>query len=139
VLIEATANGPALIAEARRRGNVKVVEIVPNGRSKADRLRDHTKTFRAGRVHLPGSTAWKDEFIAEFVEFPSAAFDDQVDATTQYLQWIKTNPPLVLPAPRAVCSGIGHSGFSLTTQRSLPQVPGMVVGANSMYPPKRFY
>jgi predicted phage terminase large subunit-like protein len=133
VLIEATANGPALIADARRRNYVRVIEIIPDGRSKADRLRDHIGTIRARHIHLPESKAWKEEFITEFLAFPSGAFDDQVDATTQYLEWIKTNPPLDLPAPRTVCTGVDRAGLIPTNRFSLPNSKGVVLGANSRY------
>jgi predicted phage terminase large subunit-like protein len=132
-LIEATANGPALIDDVRGRGNVRVIEIVPKGRSKADRLRDHIGTIRAGHVHLAESGSWKEEFIAEFVAFPSGAFDDQVDATTQYLEWIKTNPPLNLPTPRTVCTGVNRVGLIPTNRFSLPEINGVVLGAHSRY------
>jgi predicted phage terminase large subunit-like protein len=135
-LIEATANGPALIADARR-PHVRVIEIVPNGRSKAERVREHIGTIRAGHIRLAGGRAWRDEFIAEFVAFPSGSFDDQVDATTQYLEWIKTNPPLNLPAPRALAAGMSSRGGSIpvkaSTSPAIEQTSVGVVGKKSLW------
>src|SRR5262249_11199701 len=128
VLIEATANGPALITDARRKGYARVIEIIPDRRSKVDRLRDHIGTIRARHIHLAESKAWKEEFIAEFVAFPSGDFDDQVDATTQYLEWIKANPPLDLPAPRTVCTGVDRAGLIPTNRFALPNINGVVLG-----------
>ena len=72
-LIETTANGPALIADVRR-PSITVVEIPPDGRSKAARLREHLRTFRARRIHLPEGKPWREEFIAEFMAFPGRPF-----------------------------------------------------------------
>ena len=43
--------------------------------------------FAAGNVHLL-PFAGADEYIAELVTFPAASNDDQVDATTQALDYL---------------------------------------------------
>ena len=43
-----------------------------------------------------------DEYIAEFVAFPHGEFTDQVDATTQYLDYMASKPRLIMPPPRAL-------------------------------------
>jgi predicted phage terminase large subunit-like protein len=128
-LIEATANGPALISEAKRRAIWRVVEIMPDGRSKAARLLAHLLLIRRGRIQLPEAAAWRADYIKEFVDFPSVSFDDQIDATTQYLDWITANP---VPAPlpqRAIASGVGSNGLRLTTDGSfvVGSIRGVVV------------
>jgi hypothetical protein len=35
---------------------------------------------------------WRESFVAEWGLFPCAGYDDQVDATVQYLGWISNNP-----------------------------------------------
>jgi predicted phage terminase large subunit-like protein len=136
-LIEATANGPALIDDARRRPRVQVIDVSPDGRSKADRLRNHLGIIKTRRIHLAEGRSWKDEFINEFIAFPSSAFDDQVDATTQYLDWIKTNPPLNLPAPRALAAGMSSRGGSIpvkaSTSPAIEQTNVGVVGKKSLW------
>ena len=108
VLIEDTANGSALLAEAKRMSWVKVIAITPDGRSKAKRLLDHMYTIRRKRIHLPDGADWRDAFIAELVSFPGE-FDDQVDAMTQYLTFMATNPHLELPPKRAFMA-VGSRG-----------------------------
>ncbi len=108
VLIEDTANGSALLAEAKRMSWVKVIAITPDGRSKAKRLLDHMYTIRRKRVHLPDGADWRSAFIAELVSFPGE-FDDQVDAMTQYLTFMATNPHLQLPPKRAIMA-VGSRG-----------------------------
>ena len=108
VLIEDTANGSALLAEAKRMSWVKVIAITPDGRSKAKRLLDHMYSIRRKRIHLPDGADWCGAFIAELVSFPGE-FDDQVDAMTQYLSFMATNPTLELPPKRAIIA-VGPRG-----------------------------
>jgi hypothetical protein len=88
ILIERAANGHALISELSRRWANLIVPIDPDRRSKSARLRAHAATILAGRIHLPADAPWCDELIAEIVgfrEFRAAAFTDQVDTITQFL------------------------------------------------------
>jgi predicted phage terminase large subunit-like protein len=113
VLIENTANGPALISDARRRSTPIVVEITPDGRSKAARLLVHVPLIRRSHILLPETATWRAGFVKEFIEFPASAFDDQVDATTQYLDWITANGA---PAPRpqrGIAGGAASNGARL--------------------------
>ena len=111
VLIEGTSNGPALLAEARRKSRVcQIEEIMPDGRSKSERLLVHVPLIRRGLIQLPAAAAWRGEYIKEMVEFPSAASDDQVDATSQYLDWITAHPTPGLPSKRALGQAAGSDG-----------------------------
>jgi predicted phage terminase large subunit-like protein len=129
-LIEATANGPALISDARRRPIVRVIDIVPDNRSKAARLIAHAPLIRRGRLYLPEAAIWRADYIKEFVEFPAGQFDDQIDATTQYLDWIAVNPIPALPPKRAICAGVNSQGVPLSSSGNsiITSVHGMVVG-----------
>ena len=109
-LIEATANGPALISDASRKTWIQLVEIMPDNRSKAARLLPHVPLIRGGHIHLPPAAPWRADYIKEFVEFPAGLFDDQIDATTQYLDWITINPTPELPPERGVAAGKGSCG-----------------------------
>ena len=127
-LIEATAMGPQLIADAQRRQRVKVVEIVPDGRSKVDRLLAHLTTFKRKHIHLPDVAEWREPYIEELVQFPNGACDDQVDATTQYLDWVSTNPVLLTPEPRVLGRAVNSLGQPILTNSTPPtsQVRGGV-------------
>ena len=129
-LIEATANGPALISEARRKQFVRIVDVTPDNRSKTARLVAHVPLIRRGRICLPETAIWRDDYVKEFVEFPSAQFDDQIDATTQYLDWITVNPIPDLPPKRAICAGVNSKGGPLQSSgnSSITSVRGMVIG-----------
>jgi predicted phage terminase large subunit-like protein len=105
ILIENTANGPALIERAKRFGRYSVIPVAPDGRSKVERLRRHICVIRGGHIHLRQGAAWIGEYIDEMSKFPSSPFDDQVDGTTQYLDYISQGPTLVQPSPSGLCAG----------------------------------
>jgi len=119
-LIEATAMGPQLITEGQRSSRVPVFDIIPDGRSKSERLLAHLPTIKRKHIFLPELAEWREPFIEEFLEFPNGKFDDQVDATTQYLDWIKTNPVISTPDARALCQTSSSSGQLLTTNSKPP-------------------
>ncbi len=110
VLIENTANGLLLLEEARRKpSQTPVFEISPGSRSKMQRLTEHIGVIRAGRIKLPENAVFVDDYVAEFTALKRTAFD-QIDATTQYLYWIKSSPPLKRPIRRAVAVVCSRSG-----------------------------
>ena len=37
---------------------------------------------------LPDKAAWLDEFRTELLAFPNGRYDDQVDALSQFLEWL---------------------------------------------------
>jgi predicted phage terminase large subunit-like protein len=110
VLIEDTNQGPALLCEIRSRPNMMVRAITPVG-DKIERVRRHLATIRGGCIQLPWDAEWRDSFVAELTLFPGAGYDDQVDATVQYLDWIAKNPAPPKRdrrAPGAVAYSTGH-------------------------------
>jgi predicted phage terminase large subunit-like protein len=114
ILIERTGFGFTAIAEAKRRRWVKVWEIVPDSRSKKARLREHAPKILSRHISLPADAAWRNEFIDEFVRFPHGEFDDQVDAATQYLDWVSRTPSPTLKV-RPTKHVVYNSGNRITT------------------------
>jgi len=53
------------------------------------RLHLQTALFANGSIVLPRQAAWLADYLAELTGFPGAKFDDQVDSTTQALQFLK--------------------------------------------------
>ena len=85
ILIEHTANGPALISDLGAKLGKLLIPVESDGRSKAARLLRHAALIIGKRIWLPADAEWRDDFIDEFVHFPNGNFTDQVDATTQFL------------------------------------------------------
>jgi predicted phage terminase large subunit-like protein len=91
VLIEDTNQGSALVSEIRPRPGMRVCPIIPIG-DKIERVHKHQAIIRTGGIKLPLDAVWRESFVAEWTLFPCAGYDDQVDATAQYLEWISNNP-----------------------------------------------
>ena len=111
ILVENTAHGPALIERARRFPRYRVLPITPGGRSKVERLRRHIRVFQDRHIHLRQGKAWVGEYVTEMSEFPAGPFDDQVDGTTQYLDYIAQSPTLILPPPSGLCVVATSRGY----------------------------
>jgi predicted phage terminase large subunit-like protein len=97
ILIEDTANGPALHAAVRRKATFDLKLVPPPRDSKAVRFNRHLSKIRKGRIFLPDGAAWRAEFVNEIIGFPGQ-FDDQVDAMTQYFDFMDGDP--IIPPPR---------------------------------------
>ena len=129
ILIEATGNGPALLSDIRPQLGMEVISVTPRD-DKVTRLRRHRNTLRSGVVVLPETAQWKDEFLEEVVLFPYGAYDDQVDAMTQFLDWIALHPNLRKRPLQALMSGIGCSTGRAISQTGLApamEIPGGVL------------
>lgn len=94
VLVEAAANGHALVADLRK--EVPGIVAVPTGsKSKYERAQvGAVPWFSAGQVVLPDERVypWVRAYRHELLSFPRAAHDDQVDQTSQALLWLAEHP-----------------------------------------------
>lgn len=89
LLIEDKASGTQLIQELQREVyGVKAYEP-PKGMDKIMRLYAVTPLFENGFVHLPISAPWLTDFVRELTSFPGSKYDDQVDSTTQALDYLR--------------------------------------------------
>jgi predicted phage terminase large subunit-like protein len=95
VLIEGKASGTQLIQDLKNEGlfGIRPYDPLP-GSDKPLRLYAQTAEFESGRVRLPRSAPWLDEYKLELTSFPGCKFDDQVDSTTQALDHLKNNSHL---------------------------------------------
>jgi predicted phage terminase large subunit-like protein len=91
ILIEDKASGTQLIQDLIADGLSEVTRYAPDG-DKIMRLFAQTATIENGFVHLPEAAHWLAEYINEFMLFPNARYDDQVDSTAQALAWAKQRP-----------------------------------------------
>jgi predicted phage terminase large subunit-like protein len=94
-LIEDKASGQSLIQECRqgitldaypRKINVPTIAIEPEG-SKLIRAERSSSLVEAGLVYLPEVAPWLTDYENEIFAFPLSTHDDQVDMTSQYLEW----------------------------------------------------
>ena len=89
VLVEDKANGPAVI-ETLTKEIPGIIAIEPEG-GKIARAYAVQPEQEAGNVYLPDPSIapWVGEFVEECASFPNAPNDDQVDAFTQAVNWMR--------------------------------------------------
>lgn len=132
VLVEDKANGPAIIDELRDEVP-GIIAVDPGQAGKEARAAAVTPLVEAGQVWIPEDESgnvqvwngteyedtggWEadtnsgkpvDTFLAELGGFPRAANDDQVDALSQALRWLREAPTARAPI-NAVAMPIGRS------------------------------
>lgn len=88
ILIEDKASGQQLLQDLRRETQLPIIAINPEA-DKVTRAAACSALVEAGRVYLPTQTAWLTDYEMEMLQFPNAAHDDQVDSTSQFLNWMK--------------------------------------------------
>lgn len=98
-LIEDTELGRALAQDLYRTGHLRAIAQRPE-RDKLARLLAQAARFEAGQVHLPESAPWLATYLNELLGFPNSTHDDQVDATSQALNWLTARTPLDRPLIR---------------------------------------
>jgi predicted phage terminase large subunit-like protein len=98
ILIEKASNGEALIAQLKELGQGRnqppgkrlppIENINVSTSDKATRLEAASIYFERGQVFLPERAPWLEQFEDELFSFPDGLFNDQVDSTSQFLNWI---------------------------------------------------
>lgn len=89
ILIEKAASGRSLEQSLRAETKLPVIGIDIQGKGKTLRAHASTALIEAGRVLLPDSASWLEDYLMEMDVFPSGKYDDRVDATTQLINWIQ--------------------------------------------------
>lgn len=88
ILMEDRASGQQLLQDARRESALPLKGIIPKT-GKLHRFAAVSAMIEAGKLLLPEQAPWLAEFERELFMFPEGAHDDQVDALTQYLDWLR--------------------------------------------------
>jgi predicted phage terminase large subunit-like protein len=88
VLVEKSSSGHALRQVLKAQLNASVREVKPLG-DKALRLFTVSPMFENGAVAISETADWRNEFEKELLAFPNAKHDDQVDALSQMLAFVR--------------------------------------------------
>ena len=93
ILIENAGTGQSLrqelkaeLSQWRRRPFLH--KPTPRG-DKVTRLIGVTAMIEQGRLHIPSTAPWRDDFLKEMLGFPSSRHDDQVDSVVQFLRFMQ--------------------------------------------------
>ena len=98
-LIEDTELGRSLQQELRRTEHIRALLRRPKYDKKA-RLLAQLARFEAGQVHLPKEAPWLGCYTDELLGFPRSKHNDQVDATSQVLDYFSSLLPRSGPLVR---------------------------------------
>jgi predicted phage terminase large subunit-like protein len=91
ILVEDKASGTQLIQELKEAGIFETFAYAPPaGADKIMRLHAQTAPFENGAVFLPGDAPWLADYVNELTGFPGSRYADQVDSTTQALDYLRT-------------------------------------------------
>ena len=101
VLIEDKASGQSLLQDLRRETDLALCAIMPS-EDKLTRMTRVTPLMEAGKLALPVNAPWLAAFEAEFFAFPDGGHDDQSDAVSQYLNWVRCRQAAAQPSLRRV-------------------------------------
>ncbi len=91
ILVEDKASGQSLIQDLKtpEPGKVRLPVIpVKVDTDKVTRAFAVTPLVESGQVFLPEGEPWVLDYVAQLGQFPNAAHDDDVDSTTQALNWL---------------------------------------------------
>lgn len=99
VLIEDKASGQSLLQDLRRESDLPLIARSAI-EDKLTRLIRVSPLLEAGRVALPKAASWLHAFEEELFAFPDGAHDDQVDAFSQYLNWVRERQYRAFPSIR---------------------------------------
>ena len=134
ILIENTANGPALISALSEGQKRRAHAITPRD-SKTTRLRRHYDKFLSGCIRVQSDAPFREILIGEFVAFPHGRHDDQVDAATQCFDYVGKCDDIDFSTTNIKGSGMMAGVFNSDyAHRSAPTWKGsdlMALGLNS--------
>jgi predicted phage terminase large subunit-like protein len=95
IIIEDKASGTQLIQDLQSEAVFGVSAYKPPpGSDKTMRLYAQTAMFENGFVLLRRNAPWLADYTKELTSFPGSRHDDQVDSTTQFLDYIRQNDDL---------------------------------------------
>jgi predicted phage terminase large subunit-like protein len=133
VLVEHASSGIGIYQIFRRlsaeTGMFPVVPCVPRG-NKMERLMNQVALIEEGRVYLPTGSPFVGDYLDEILLFPNGNYDDCVDATTQFLRWVRGrmfengrrihrrgSPPRRPPDPNSAAARVGRLQGSMPARR----------------------
>jgi predicted phage terminase large subunit-like protein len=100
ILVEDRASGQSLLQELKSATCLPVIGVKVDA-DKISRAQAVTAFVEAGKVYLPAEAPWLNDFVNELAVFPSGLYDDQVDSTTQALNYFReqsfTRTPFLFP------------------------------------------
>ena len=86
-LIEDKGSGQSLIQDLKHSTQIPVIAI-PANTNKQTRMSTASPLIQAGKVALPNKASWLVRYETQIAQFPYGKEDDDVDSTSQFLNWV---------------------------------------------------
>jgi predicted phage terminase large subunit-like protein len=98
ILVEDRASGQSLLQELKSATSLPVLAVKVDS-DKLSRAQAVTPLVEAGKVFVPESAPWLEDYIDELAAFPMGNYDDAVDSTTQALNYFRERAiqPILFP------------------------------------------
>lgn len=88
ILIEDKASGQSLLQDLRQDYPYQSFVAIRPNKDKMTRFARVTPLFEKRKVMIAKDATWRMEYEQELLSFPAAKSDDQVDSTSQYLNYV---------------------------------------------------
>ena len=88
ILVEDKSSGQSLIQTLKNEIKTPIIAIKPKF-DKITRFASHTPLFETGKIFINENAKWRIEFEKELLSFPKSSNDDQIDALSQALNYLK--------------------------------------------------
>jgi len=128
VLIEDAASGQSLIQALKSETRLPILPVKPQG-DKVSRAHAVSPLVESGRVVLPLVGAWLTDFLEEVISFPAAPHDNQVDAFTQALAYLRTS---TFDSAEWQQVGVMQLAYHAARRRGAPAYGEMVMNARDI-------
>jgi predicted phage terminase large subunit-like protein len=90
ILIEDKSSGQALLQDLKAQNYTMPLVPIKVTRDKFTRFASISPLFEYNRIFLDKEAIWCSEYEKEILTFPNGTNDDQVDSTSQYLNYALT-------------------------------------------------
>jgi len=88
-LIEDADLGRGIVQDLRRTSTHCKPVVVKPRIEKLARMQARSVMFETGRIILPREATWLPQYLSELLGFPNSEYDDQVDSTSQALDYLQ--------------------------------------------------
>lgn len=129
ILIEDKSSGTALIQELTREGVHGIQPYKPEG-DKVMHMNAQTGTIQSGFVYIPHQAHWLPDYLEEITTYPASKYSDQIDSTSQALDWYKKVPNFGLEEMKRIFTPRGRLPRTLPIKVRLKAPPD---GATDFY------
>ena len=104
ILVEDKASGISVCQDLKRETRLPIIKVKANKDDKLVRAGLVAPLIEAGNVFLLETAHWLADYLHETTFFPNSKFSDQVDSTSQALDYFQSQKGRVISGGRVITS-----------------------------------